>query len=50
MYSTVTGKVRPGTVMMGAPPKYAENRCVSMVADMSTTFRSGRFASTTWLE
>jgi hypothetical protein len=41
-YSTSTGNVRPSTCTTGAPPKKAEKRSVSMVAELTITLRSGR--------
>lgn len=43
VYSTSTGKVRPGMVKMGQEKKYAENFSASSVADVTISFMSLRF-------
>ena len=44
-YRTSTGYNRPETSMIGAPPKCAANASVSIVADVTITFKSGRLGS-----
>ena len=41
-YETSTGKVRPGTSKIGAPPKNSENRLASIVAEVTINRRSSR--------
>lgn len=38
---TSTGKSRPGISMTGQPPKYSENKFVSIVAEVTITFKWG---------
>ena len=40
-----TGYNRPETSMIGAPPKCSLNACVSIVAEVTMSFKSGRFGS-----
>ena len=43
VYKISTGKVLPGIVKIGASKKYSENLTASSVADVTISFRSGRF-------